>query len=95
MNDRLLKRLILKEISSVLKEQQDDRQEKVIKDFSDALMGLGMLVGQMDARQEKMYDKLKDLAHNFMETFDVEFGGEEEEYQTPGRYVARPDEDEF
>lgn len=95
MNDRLLKKLILKEINSVLKEQQENRQEKAIRDLEDALMGLGMLVGHMDARQDKMYDKLTELARDFIDTFDFESDGEEEEYQSPGRYVARPDEDEF
>ena len=79
MNDRLLKRLILKEINSVLNEQHQDRQEKAIRDFAGALMGLGMLVPHMDDRQNKMYDRLKDLANNFMETFDVELGGDDDE----------------
>ena len=40
----------------------------------------------------RMYDKLKDLSHEFMEQFDVELGGyEDEEYSTG----SLQDDDDF
>ena len=94
MNDRLLKRLILKEIHSALAEQHENREEKALKDFHGALIGLGILTPKMDNNPKlaRMYDRLKTLANDFMDQFDVELGGNYDDEESTGSFQ---DDDEF
>ena len=87
--------MIMQEMKSVLREEESsDREEKAIREFNSALMGLGILTPKMDNNPKlaRMYDKLKDLSHEFMEQFDVELGGHEDEEYSTG---SLQDDDEF
>ena len=89
-----LKKMIIQEMKSVLKEGEfSDREEKALKDFHGALIGLGILTPKMDNNPKlaRMYDKLKDLSHEFMEQFDVELGGYEDDEESIGSFQGDDD----
>ena len=85
----------MQEMKSILKEGEfSDREEKALKDFHGALIGLGILTPKMDSNPKlaDMYDKLKTLANDFMDQFDVELGGNYDDEETTGSFQ---DDDDF